>query len=848
MQTKNLVYKPLVLASLIFSFSLVAEGSSSDHNFTSDDSFNVNTNLGNITTTKDNQGTLSLITKDIKFTDISRDERFKTIPRIKSIVFDGESGNKLLGDKENFDNDIRAYSISIGNSNQGTNEIKAGDMEVDDLSFKGSITANKLKVTKLTLDGGISSFKDSIDSGNPLDLILKNGASITTADIKNPAKLTTEGGDSGKINKVIVTSTSTLPSFSSASLSPFTTIESKGGFSITSTTFNFSTTENSFNIGTIETGESYLRLASLPKIDGKKDSQTADKNNLRKFMQAAGVTKDTKDTNALLLKEGFLSATSHDNLQIYYSSAPEDDGDFLSQTYTAKDITGKDKGKYKLVEEKLKSNFIFVDFYLGKKEKTASEGDKTIDLLAKYNDNGLFELITDTKPDEGSTSDKPQGDDPSTGTTDSTTPSSPPSSEGTKPSEKDKATNSSDKTKPQATPTSKSGVSGNVQRLAVSIGKFGGKHKSTTGGTSPSDRVLNQFFIIEGDKREQREGALNKLGDLLPSDLDNSLQNFALENQNTTTSIVDNIVQDSSLANSLKALSKLRFASALTTNTTDTKSDKDAIEYVEYIEEPSSEVYAQAFYQNIFQGTRTGIKGYSSNSFGLLAGYNYRVLDLIVGGNLSYANSMVGRETNFNTIAPRIYLYSLNEGFTYQASLGYALHAIGSERIQSFLGSKATSSHIANEFNASFLLGYKMSFNHHSITPAFRLTYLLLSQNPYEENGSFGLKIDSKTQHALLPSLGANYTYTINEDFKLMAGAFIFYDVLSKDPLVNASLLDGEISFLVASLGNESLGGNVNLSLSYALSEAQNLSLTYLGSFKSSLVASAISARYGFRF
>ncbi|PAF48787.1 hypothetical protein BKH43_07745 [Helicobacter sp. 13S00401-1] len=852
----------------------------------------------NIKNSTRDHGLLSLEAAEVKFDDIGL-----SAGSIKELSFDSTSGTKLIGRASSLNDVVHAKKIT-GSQTSGTNEIKGKEIIGEELNFKGgsltlqahngvrlniinlqdtifktsdkgarektdisvttSITMNKGNFTANTLNIGqaarsgtsrisgkidlneVSLFKTTSIDGADISIELKKGSKLETGTLKNIRELTTTGGSTQKPNSLKVTNSSERLSISTITLDPHSSIEAANNLtSDVNTTFNFSTTDSSFNIGSITTTGKAPATSLQPELANEGDlsllrvninamDTDSSKTHFEKFVK---IIEGSESTSALLLKEKMLNTSA----RIRLNSSTVDGSYFDTKKYDAKTIDNTSKGKYKLGKNKLDSNFTFVDFYFGKKaDKTEDSATKVLDLLARYNKNGLHDLITDT-----------QGDDPSTAEAGS---SSSGSSEGS---------GSIDPTlthKPSPTPPS--GVSGNAQRLALSIGDFGSRFKSSLDSNSESAKVFSHFFMLDGDKATRKENALNQLGDLLPSDLDNSLQNFALETYNTTASTVDSIVQDSSLANSLKSLSKLRFASndasSFMSNgsnlASDIKSDIDinprdgTPQIIEYIEESVSEAYAQVFYQNIYQKDISNIKGYSSNSFGLVAGYNHRVLDLILGVNLGYASSIVSKGTNFNTLAPRFYLYSLDEGFSYQASIGYAMHIIGSERVQSFLGSKASASYLANEFNASFLLGYKMNFDKHLLTPAFKLTYLLLSQNPYEEKGSFGLKVDSKTQQALLPSVGLNYSYTLTDGLKLSAGAFVFYDVLSKTPLVNASFLDGEISFLVASLGNESFGGSINTSLSYELNERHALSLTYLGSFKASLVASALSARYGFRF
>ncbi|PAF44583.1 autotransporter outer membrane beta-barrel domain-containing protein [Helicobacter sp. 11S02629-2] len=668
-----------------------------------------------------------------------------------------------------------------------------------------------------------------------------------------------------------------------------------------------------------------LKIEALNKTTAEKHMQGFIDKLSDKSKEALLLKKDMLQTNGrILLGEGrtpVVEKVTRDSLDVEDGGLKGKEY-FQSTEYDTKDVKGESAGKYKLGKKKLDSSFTLVSFYFGKsatpseeekktieanklileenkkiaeenaklaeenktidkenapiieenakiaeenkkireRNRTKQEGeekealkpitkfpkprkrlkslkdteqiyDKKLSLLAKYNETGLVDMVSDEPATEG---------DASSDTSSDTSPS-----DTNKTNEKLKAilNNPSD----------------NLKDIALQVGKSHGKFKTN----STSAKVFDRLLIIEGSTQaEISQHAKALLNDLLPNDLNNTIQNYALESNQNTTFTLDNIISTSSLANLLKGfdISKLRYADASQKTIPAALAQKEVasdVEY-EYVSYSNVEAYAQALYTNIYQAARSGVKSYSSNGFGLIAGVNYRpegVLEnigfvdtLIVGASLSYLYSRTDFEANYNTMAPRIYVYSLGEGFTYQASLGYALHAIGQTRSQSNWNSKASSSYLANEANASLLLGYKLNFDKHSILPALRLNYSLLLQSAYSEQGEFGLKVSSKTQNALLPALGLGYEFSANESLKLGAAVYVSYDVLSSNLINNVSFLDEELSFNVVTLANTPLSASINLNARYNIGESSNLGLTYIGTFKQDLIATTLSFRYGYRF
>ncbi|PAF50307.1 hypothetical protein BKH43_05240 [Helicobacter sp. 13S00401-1] len=879
-----------------------------DHEFKAGESnFPVTTSsLGKVTTETNNTGVLLLQNSTISFTNIGIQDK-----AIKSIVFDhrdittlsGRNGkiytygitgndknNNLTADSINalgilkFTGQIQAYSIDIKEANLTSTSIKppqasnrrensvsiatlnmnGGIIETDsftssdtinltnkaNLSLKGRTlpatsefandaftSAPKVTIKNASLDNSSISVDGSLSAneGDQIFLTLKNGSSVSAYSVAGANKLVTKGGSSTTkntltINDVNIEDNNNLvqTSFHGLDLSPFTTINTQGDFSSTSTnTFYFTTTESSFDIASITSENGSIELQKSLNINSiSKDS----KSHFENFLKNKAGIKNAGDeaTKALLLKSSFLSSATGVTL----GASKIDGGYFSSTTYSVKDINGIEKGNYKLGSKKLDSGFIFVDFHLGKKESQSD--DNVLDLLAKYNSQGLYNLI-ESNP-------KPEGANPVPAPKEPESPVE--SSKDDNPNPSGLSESSTDKNTPSDAPLSKPSLDSilqshktkdNIKKLALKIDEFA--NKDSINPNSPSGRVYERFSFISGDEDIRRAKARAMLQELLPNDMDNSLQNYALESNSATTDALDSIVASSMLANSLKDIDfkKLRFAST-------------APLVLPYIKEKVSEVYAQVLYQNIIQGSRDSIKGYSSNTFAFLTGSNQRVLNMIVGFNVGYANSRTSFDSIFNSLSSRVYLYSLESGFTYHVSLGYSLHSISSTRTQSTLETSSRASYFANEFNAALLLGYRFNLDKHSLLPAFRFTYLSLVQRPYAESGSFALKVDSKFQQALLPSVGISYSFNALDNLKLSAGAFLFYDVLSKTIVNNVSFLDEEISFNVASLANAPFGGNVNASIKYDITSSHNLALSYIGTFKQALVATAFSFRYGYRF
>ncbi|PAF45577.1 autotransporter outer membrane beta-barrel domain-containing protein [Helicobacter sp. 11S02629-2] len=723
---------------------------------------------------------------------------------------------------------------------QGTNSTLSAKSLILDGDGRSNVEADKLEGTPTFVSTG------GMPLPYPNSLTIRGNSPTTLASINlGPFTTITTGGDLS-INGLATVPTGVDSKTKDKALFNFSTTTKKLGY------LDTSPSETTFNLASIES-KGTLSLPSL-YLNGLGDTNTL-KTNLESFLNQASLQQNGTEIKALLLKPDFLKAQN-----ITIGGTKVDASFFSGVFFSVKDIKGSDVGSYRVSKTKVDSNLTFIDFYLGDKQSQSLSPTK-LSLLATYNQDALYNLI------KGSTlnpSDIPKTSTPSTPSSPSM-PSSPssPSIPGTpsdtsQPSIPGTSDNlgTSDKNTPfNPSPTPET----NLEVLAKDIGNYGYRYKPNT----PSSKIFNRLNNLQGSSDPQkRQDAIAVLKDLLPSDLNDAIENYALESNSASLRMLDSIVSNSSLANSLRFLTKAYFASNDINDRIknyDPSSPfisllgyeilpNDSFDYLDMLDR---EVYAQVLYQNIFQGERKTIEGYNLNSFGFVGGYNQRLASVLVGVNLTYTTAFTSLDSNYNSLSPRIYFYSLDgsSGLVYQSSLGYSLHSIAQQRSQTSLNTQARSSFFANEFNAYALLGYKFNFLHkHFLTPALRLSYIYLNQNAYTESGEFGLKVPSKSDHALLLSAGVNYEYKVLEGFKIGASGFLFYDVLSKSKIVNVAFLDDGISFSSASLGNDPLGVMLNLSASYDLDASNSLAFTYSGTFKSSLIATTLSLRYGYKF
>ncbi|PAF51878.1 hypothetical protein BKH43_01195 [Helicobacter sp. 13S00401-1] len=734
---------------------------------------------------------------------------------------------------------ISIKDLEATNSILQGNSLISETIKLDNATIKLQGINSKLSAKSIVIGGKEQGQRGLIETD-----ILEGNPSFTSIDGAAPPTFPSE-------LKVRGTKPTSLASIN---LNPFTKISVGGDLSISTlengtlesplnidskalnkALFNFSITTQTLGYGEDATSETTFNLASIESKGALSlpalylhGSGIMLQGSLESFLAKAGLSKNSTDANALLLKENFLLGKS-----ITINGAKVDPSCFSGVLFSTKDMKGSDAGKYIVGKMKVESNLTFIDFYLGSKQSEALSPSK-LSLLATYHSDALYKLIT--------SSNLKLSDIPS------------PTKPNTNPSSKDITTITPLHTSSadfKVTPET------NLESLALKVGEYISRYHRNT----PSSKIYDRLNALKRTNSfQKRQEAISVLKDLMPSDLNNAVENYALESNLASFRIVDEVVANSSLANSLRFLSKARFAmndknESRLKNYDPSSPFSILLDYIplpndsfEYIKEPTKEVYAQTIYQNIIQGERRSVQGYSLNTFGFVGGFNQRLSNLLVGANLTYSTAFTSFNANYNSLSPRLYLYSLDTGLTYQVSLGYSLHFIGTNRTQGMLDTSAKASYLANEFNSYALLGYKFELGKHALMSSLRLSYIYLHQSAYSENGEFGLKVPAKNDNSLLPSFGLNYEFKALEGLKVMVSGFIFYDVLSKSRVFNVAFLDDGINFNVASLGSDPFGGMLNLGVTYSLDVNNNLALSYAGTFKSSLIATTLSLRYGYRF
>ena len=178
--------------------------------------------------------------------------------------------------------------------------------------------------------------------------------------------------------------------------------------------------------------------------------------------------------------------------------------------------------------------------------------------------------------------------------------------------------------------------------------------------------------------------------------------------------------------------------------------------------------WAKTFAQHARQEQRQGISGYQSDISGLILGLDRSFNSgITLGGTLNYVEGKVDSNANVvNQQALESYQLALyggsnwSEGLYIEGYLSGALNQYQSERQINVgtLQSRAKADYKAWQVAGQLQSGYRLKYKKYRITPNSSLKYSYLGLDNYTESGALGLTVINQAAHAVVGSLGINFS------------------------------------------------------------------------------------------
>ncbi|MDX1923008.1 MAG: autotransporter outer membrane beta-barrel domain-containing protein [Alphaproteobacteria bacterium] len=151
--------------------------------------------------------------------------------------------------------------------------------------------------------------------------------------------------------------------------------------------------------------------------------------------------------------------------------------------------------------------------------------------------------------------------------------------------------------------------------------------------------------------------------------------------------------------------------------------------------------------------------GYDSETGGFMFGVDREVeKGLRIGAAGGYEHTSItatnSASTGGESNTGRFGLYGskeLDDNISVHARLGYALHMIDTERLETNNGLIGRSSHDGHEFSSGLQLSKKINMHGYTFTPKAGLSYVLLAEDGYTETGAgiFNATVSDKDTHSL---------------------------------------------------------------------------------------------------
>ncbi|WP_424689027.1 autotransporter outer membrane beta-barrel domain-containing protein [Halarcobacter ebronensis] len=235
-------------------------------------------------------------------------------------------------------------------------------------------------------------------------------------------------------------------------------------------------------------------------------------------------------------------------------------------------------------------------------------------------------------------------------------------------------------------------------------------------------------------------------------------------------------------------------------------------------------LWLKPFASSSKQNNKDGISGFDVDSYGIGIGSDIEYKDNHTFGlGLFYTNSDVDVNTLSQSSDLDIYTllaYGSNPflndyTFSYQGS--YSLQKTKSNR-QIFTGENIDASYTSNL--ASLYLKLDRSFSLDdtwSLKPNVSLLYRHFSSPSYKESGSSSanLKMEEFSSTDLIPSIGLDSTYTIDDSSYFSIGTSLGYNLHDNDNSITASFVNAPNAGSFTSKGIDNGSFNYDVSLSY---------------------------------
>ncbi|WP_424689031.1 autotransporter domain-containing protein [Halarcobacter ebronensis] len=235
-------------------------------------------------------------------------------------------------------------------------------------------------------------------------------------------------------------------------------------------------------------------------------------------------------------------------------------------------------------------------------------------------------------------------------------------------------------------------------------------------------------------------------------------------------------------------------------------------------------LWLKPFASSSKQDNKDGISGFDVDSYGIGIGSDIEYKDNHTFGlGLFYTNSDVDVNTLSQSSDLDIYTllaYGSNPflndyTFSYQGS--YSLQKTKSNR-QIFTGENIDASYTSKLASLYLKLDRSFSLNNTwSLKPNVSLLYRHFSSPSYKESGSSSanLKMEEFSSTDLIPSLGLDSTYTIDDSSYFSIGTSLGYNLHDNDNSITASFVNAPNAGSFTSKGIDNGSFNYDVSLSY---------------------------------